>query len=210
MITTKGSRDVKLGPTERVRRMVRRRGLVRPRDLEKAGLPTSVLYRLRDRGEVEQVGPGLFRHPDAASTEKHTYAEAAKLVPAGVVCLLSALAFHEIGTQLPHEVWLSLRAHSKRPAVAAVPLRIVWFSGDAFTEGVGTHTVEGVAVRVYSPAKTIADLFKFRNKVGLDVAVEALRDAWSRRLVTMDEVLRFAMVCRVEKVIRPYLEAITA
>ena len=201
---------MKLGPTERVRRMFRRRGLVRPRDLEKAGLPTSVLYRLRDQGEVEQVGPGLFRHPGAATTEKHTYAEAAKLVPAGAVCLLSALAFHEIGTQMPHEVWLALRAHSKRPTVTAVPLRIVWFSGEAFTEGVETHTVEGVRVRVYSPAKTIADLFKFRNKVGIDVAVEALRDAWSRRIVTMEEIIHFAKVCRVEKVIRPYLEAIIA
>jgi predicted transcriptional regulator of viral defense system len=190
--------------------MVQRRGLVRPRDLERAGLPTSVLYRLRDQGEVEQVGPGLFRHPGATTTEKHTYAEAAKLIPTGVVCLLSALAFHDIGTQVPHEVWLALRAHSKRPMVTAVPLRIVWFSGDAFTEGIETHTVEGVTVRVYSAAKTIADLFKFRNKIGLDVAVEALRDAWSRRLVTMDEMLRFARVCRVEKVMRPYLEAITS
>ena len=190
--------------------MVQRRGLVRPRDLENAGLPTSVLYRLRDQGEVEQIGPGLFRHPDAAITEKHTYAEAAKLVPGGVVCLLSALAFHEIGTQVPHEVWLALRAHSKRPTGTTVPLRIVWFSGDAFKKGAEMHTVEGVKVRVYSPAKTIADLFKFRNKVGLDVAVEALRDAWSRRLVTMEELLRFARICRVEKVIRPYLEAITA
>ncbi|MQA91096.1 MAG: transcriptional regulator [Gemmatimonas sp.] len=188
--------------------MVRRRGLVRPRDLERAGLPTAVLYRLRDQGEVEQVGPGLFRHPDAAITEKHTYAETAKTVPGGVVCLLSALSFHEIGTQMPHEVWLALRAHSKRPTTTAVPLRIVWFTGDAFTEGVETHTVERMPVKVYSPAKTIADLFKFRNKVGVDVAVEALRDAWSRRLVTMDEMLRFAKICRVEKVMRPYLEAI--
>jgi predicted transcriptional regulator of viral defense system len=189
--------------------MVKRRGLVRPRDLEKAGLPTSVLYRLRDQGEVEQIAPGLFRHLDAATTEKHSYAEAAKLVPGGVVCLLSALAFHEIGTQVPHEIWLAVPAHSKRPG-AAIPLRIVWFSGNAFTEGVEIHTVESVKVRVYSLAKTIADLFKFRNKVGADVAVEALRDAWSKRLVTMEEVLRFARVCRVEKVMRPYLEAITS
>jgi predicted transcriptional regulator of viral defense system len=198
------------GPTEKVRKFVQRRGLVRPRDLEREGLPTSVLYRLRDRGEVEQVGPGLFRHPDAAITEKHTFAEAAKLVPAGVVCLLSALAFHEIGTQVPHEVWLALRAHSKRPTVPTLPLRIVWFSGRAFTEGIETHTVEGVTVRVYSPAKTVADLFKYRNKVGVDVAVEALRDVWARRLVTADDVLRFARICRVAKVVRPYLEAIAA
>lgn len=201
---------MKRGPTERVRSLVQRRGLVRPRDVEEAGLPTSVLYRLRDRGEVEQVAPGLFRHADAAITEKHTFARAAKLVPGGVVCLLSALAFHEIGTQLPYEAWLALRAHSKRPTVPGVPLRIVWFSGQAFTEGIETHTVEGVTVKVYSPAKTIADLFKFRNKVGLDVAIEALRDAWSRRLVTADELLRFARICRVEKVMRPYLEALAS
>lgn len=194
------------GPTARVRRFVRRRGLVRPRDVEAEGLPTSVLYRLRDRGEVEQVGPGLFRHTTATVTEKHAFAGATKLVPGGVVCLLSALSFHEIGTQVPHEIWLALRAHSRRPSLSGISLRVVWFSGDAFTEGIETHTVEGVAVKVYSPAKTIADLFKFRNKVGLDVALEALRDAWSRRLVTADELLRFARVCRVEKVMRPYLE----
>jgi predicted transcriptional regulator of viral defense system len=188
--------------------MVRRRGLVRARDLERVGLPTAVLYRLRDQGEIEQVGPGLFRHADAANTDKHGYVAAAKVVPAGVVCLLSALAFPEIGTQVPHEIWLALPAHSKRPITTTVPLRVVWFSGNAFTEGVETHTVEGVKVRVYSAAKTIADLFKCRNKIGLDVAVEALRDAWSRRLMNMDDVLRFAKICRVERVIRPYVEAI--
>jgi predicted transcriptional regulator of viral defense system len=120
-----------------------------------------------------------------------------------VVCLLSALAFHEIGTQMPHEAWLALRAHSKRPTVSAVPLLIVWFSGDAFTEGVERHAGEGVEVSVYTPAKTIADLFKFRNKLGVDVSVEALRDAWARQLVTMEEILRFAKVCRMEKVMRP-------
>jgi predicted transcriptional regulator of viral defense system len=190
--------------------MVARRGLVRARDLEEAGLPTSVLYRLRDRGEVEQIGPGLFRSPEAPITEKHTYAEAAKLVPAGVVCLLSALAFHEIGTQVPGEVWLALRAHSQRPRVSGLPLKTVWFSGRAFTEGVQSHTVEGVKVKVYNPAKTIADLFKFRNKTGLDVAIEALREAWAARVVTVDQLIRYARVCRVEKVMRPYIEAIVA
>lgn len=158
---------------------------------------------------MEQVGPGLFRHPDAVVTEKHTYAEAAKVVPGGVVCLLSALAFREIGTQMPHEVWLALRAHSKRPTASAVSLRIVWFSSDAFTEGVETHTVEGVKVRVYSSATTIADPFKFRSKVGVDVAVEApatrgrggsspwRRSFGSRRSVGW-------------RVMRPYLEAIVS
>jgi predicted transcriptional regulator of viral defense system len=201
---------MKQGTTERVRRLVRSRGVVRPRDVEKAGLPTSILYRLRDRGEVQQVGPGLFRDPNAAVTENHGLAEAAKLVPGGVVCLLSALSFHGIGTQVPHEVWLALRAHSKRPSLPGIPLRILWFSGDAFTEGVETHTIEGVDVKVYGRAKTIADLFKFRNKVGLDVALEALRDVWSRRLATTEELVRFARVCRVEKVMRPYLEAMAA
>jgi predicted transcriptional regulator of viral defense system len=186
--------------------MVRRRGLVRPRDLERVGLPTAVLYRLRDQGEVEQVGPAF----SAIRTPQSRKSTPTRRRPSSSRVAWSAcsLAFHEIGTQMPHEAWLALRAHSKRPTVSAVPLLIVWFSGDAFTEGVERHAVEGVEVSVYTPAKTIADLFKFRNKLGVDVSVEALRDAWARQLVTMEEILRFAKVCRMEKVMRPYLEAI--
>jgi len=196
--------------TTRVREFVRRRGVVRPRDVEEAGYPRALVYRLRDRGELEQIGRGLFRHPEAELTEKHMYAEAAKAVPGGVVCLISSLAFHGVGTQNPARIWLALERGSQRPTAVDLPLEFAWFSGEAFTAGVEVHDVEGVTVRVYSPAKTVADLFKYRNKLGVDVAIEALEDGWRRRLFTVDELMRYAAVCRVERVIRPYVQAITA
>ncbi|MEX0601397.1 MAG: type IV toxin-antitoxin system AbiEi family antitoxin domain-containing protein [Gemmatimonadota bacterium] len=195
--------------TERLLRFVRERGLVRARDVEAAGYPTALLYRLRDRGDLEQAGPGLFRHPEADLTEHHSYAEAGKLVPSGVICLLSALAFHEIGTQNPWQVWMALERGKQRPRSPGLPLKIVWFSGDAMREGVEHHAVEGVEVRVFGPAKTVADLFKFRNKVGVDVAIEALRDGLERQLFSRDQVLSFAKICRVERVIKPYLQALS-
>lgn len=195
--------------TERLLQLVRERGLVRAREVAAAGYPTALLYRLRDRGELEQVGPGLFRDPDADLTERHSYAEVAKLVPAGVICLLSALAFHEIGTQNPWQVWMALEKGKQRPRSPELPLKIVWFSGDAMEEGVEHHEVEGVDVRVFSAAKTVADLFKFRNKVGVDVAIEALREGLERRIFSRDQVLHFARICRVERVMKPYLQALS-
>lgn len=197
--------------TERVREFVKERGLVRPRDLEEGGHSTYLLYRLRDRGEVEEVAPGLFASPDADFTERHSYAVAAKLVPRGIVCLLSALAFHEVGTQMPQKVWMALeRGNRKRPVHSRVPVDFVWFSGLAFQEGQEVHEIQGVKVRVYSPAKTVADLFKYRRKLGIDVAIEALQDGWRDRRFRMEELDRFASICRVQKVMRPYLESLVA
>lgn len=187
---------------------VKERSLVRAREVQEAGYPTALLYRLRDRGELEQVGPGLFRHPASELTEHHSYAEAAKRVPGGVVCLLSALAFHGIGTQNPRQVWMAVEQGSQRPVPSSPPLKIVWFSGRAMREGVETHLVEGVPVPVFGAAKTTADLFKFRNKVGVDAAVEALREGWERRLFSISELTHHAEVCRVQAIIKPYLQAI--
>ena len=146
---------------------------------------------------------------DAAGvTEHHTLAEACVRVPHGVVCLLSALRYHDLTTQAPFEVWLAVETDKWRPVVDYPPLRIVRFSGAAFTEGVEEHLVEGVTVRVYGVAKTIADCFKYRNKIGLDVALEALRDVRDRRLATNDALWRYAQVCRVANVMLPYLEAL--
>ena len=194
--------------TERLLQLVRERGLVRARDVEEAGYPSALLYRLRDRGDLEQVGPGLFRSPDADLTERHSYAEASKLVPSGVICLLSALAFHELGTQNPWQVWVAIEKGKQRPRSPGLPLKIVWFSRDAMREGVEQHEVEGVDVRVFGAAKTVADLFKFRNKVGVDVAIEALREGLERQLFSRDQVLQFAKICRVERVMKPYLLAL--
>lgn len=197
--------------TEKVKEFVRTEGLVRPKDVEEAGLPQRLLYRLRDRGELLQTTSGLFRHPESEVTEKHPYAEAAKKVPRGVVCLISALAFHEIGTQMPPRIWMALdRVNTWEPEVSEPPMEFVWFSGPAFEEGQDAHEIDGVEVRVYSPAKTVADLFKYRNKIGLNVALEGLREGWEDGRFTMDELQHYAEVCNVREVMRPYLQALVS
>jgi predicted transcriptional regulator of viral defense system len=156
-------------------------------------------------GELERLGRGLYALPSAEPTERRTLAEVARAVPAGVVCLLSALRFHDLTTQAPYEVWVAIGRKAWRPQAAGLPVRVVRMSGAALTAGVEEHNVEGVTVRVYGPAKTVADCFKFRGKVGLDVAIEALRDYW-RGGGSLDELHRYAEVCRVARVMRPYVE----
>jgi predicted transcriptional regulator of viral defense system len=195
--------------TERLLRLARERGVLRPRDVQDAGIDPVYLRRLHQAGEFTRIGRGLYVLAGREPTERHTLAAACARVPHGVVCLLSALQFHEVGTQQPFEIWLAIAVTGWLPHVSELPLRIVRFSGPALAEGIDEHRVEGVAVRVYNVAKTIADCFKYRNKIGLDVALEALRDAWRRRLVTMDELWRYAAVCRVANVMRPYLESLT-
>ncbi len=196
--------------TERLVQFVRQRGLVRQHEIEEAGFNTFLLYRLRDRGELIQLASGLFSHPEYPVSEKQAFAEASKLVPNGVVCLTSALAFHDIGVQLPREVWLALNREEtrKRPRIEDLAVEFVWFSGPAYHEGQQVHSIAGVEIRVYSPAKTVADLFKYRHKLGIDVALEALREGWRDRLFTMDGLERFAEVCGVSRVMRPYLQAL--
>jgi predicted transcriptional regulator of viral defense system len=140
-------------------------------------------------------------------TENSSLAEVAKRLPHAVVCLISALSYHEITTQIPHEIWLTIPRGSWRPDVEYPPLNLTYVSGPAYSFGIQEHVINGVAVKIYSPAKTVADCFKFRNKVGLDVAIEALREAWRSRKVTMDELVEAAGVDRVSKIMRPYLEA---
>jgi predicted transcriptional regulator of viral defense system len=195
--------------SERLLEYVKARGAVRSRDVAHAGFTRTLLYSLRDRGQLIKAGRGLFVHPGADISERHTFVEAAKLVPDGVICLLSALVFHQIGTQNPPAVWMALARGSQRPSVQAPRIRFVWFSGRAMRAGLEEHNIEHVRVRVYNVPKTIADLFKYRKKIGVDVAVEALHDGWERRRFTIDELLRHAEVCRVSNVIRPYLEALT-
>jgi predicted transcriptional regulator of viral defense system len=143
-------------------------------------------------------------------TENHGLALTGAAVPQGVICLLSALRFHGIGTQLPSQVWIAIDRRARRPALKYPPLRVVRYTGAALTEGVREHRVEGQQVRVYGVAKTLADCFKYRNKIGLDVALEALREAWRSRRFTMDELERHARICRVQRVMKPYLEALSA
>lgn len=157
---------------------------------------------------IARAGRGLYRLAGAELTEHDSFLEAAQLVPQGVICLLSALRFHNLTTQNPFEVWMAIDNKSHPPKSEALPLRIHYFSGQAFTEGVEEHKISGVTVRVYSVAKTIADCFKFRNKIGLEVALEALRECRRERRATADEIWRYAEVCHVRKVMGPYMEAI--
>ncbi|GIU91903.1 MAG: transcriptional regulator [Acidimicrobiia bacterium] len=197
-----------MSKTELVLDLVRRIGVVRPRDLDAHGIPRIYLTRLVRRGLLERVGRGLYTLPDAEVSEHRTLAEAARQVPHGVVCLLSALRFHELTTQNPFEVWMAVHHKAWSPRSDGPPLRIVRMSGSAFDSGVESHQIEGVTVRVYGAAKTVADCFKFRSKVGLDVALEALRDYRRAYPAGMDDLWRYAKICRVSSVIRPYLEAL--
>lgn len=192
----------------RVLDLAREKGILRPRDLHLRGLPADYLWRLYRKDKLEKVGRGLYAFPYADIGEHHSLIEAALRVPHAVVCLLSALRFHELTTQSPFEVWMAIEVKARRPKEKIIPLRIVRFSGEAFTAGVEAHRVEGTEVRVYNPAKTVADCFKYRNKIGLDVAMEALRDCWRKKLATADDLWHYAEVCRVARVMRPYLESL--
>lgn len=193
---------------ERILRLARKHETLTTRQVTKAGIHRQVLSRLARSGDLERVARGLYRLPGRSVTQLHGIAVAAAAVPRGVICLLSALGIHEIGTQVPFQIWMAIDRRSRRPALRQPPLRVVRFTGRALTEGVETRQIEGQPVRVYCVAKTVADCFKFRNKVGLDVAMEALREGWRSRRFTMDELDRYTRICRVSRVIRPYVEAL--
>ena len=189
--------------------LAERRPLLHSRDLTAQALPTVVLSRLVAAGKLERVARGVYSLPERALSEHRSLAEVALRAPRGVVCLLSALRVHGIGTQAPFEVWLAIPPHTPTPRLEQPALRVVRMSGPALTEGVEPIDIDGVAVPVFNANKTVADCFKYRNKIGLDVALEALKDAWRSRKVTMAELSHFAKINRVERVMQPYLEAVT-
>lgn len=166
------------------------------------------LRRLYHIGRIERVARGLYRLPDGEVGEHHSLVEASLMAPNGIICLLSALRFHGLTTQAPFEVWIALEARARRPLDGTVSLRIIRMSGAAIEEGIEEHSIENVHVRVFGIAKTIADCFKFRNKIGIDVAIEALRECRRERRCTMDDLWRYAKICRVTNVMRPYLESV--
>jgi predicted transcriptional regulator of viral defense system len=183
-------------------------GVLRARDARASGVSSLELARLVETGRLDHVGRGLYVPAKAKITENHTLVEAAARVPHGVVCLLSALRFHGLGTQNPHEVWLAIDVKAWKPVSDWPPLRIVRFSGIALTYGIETHKLEGVDVHITSREKTVADCFKYRNKLGLDIALEALREYLRSRKRSIDQLTKAAEACRVARVMRPYLEAL--
>jgi predicted transcriptional regulator of viral defense system len=195
---------------ERLLRLASRLEIFTAADARKSRIHSQELSRAVDAGLIDRIARGQYQRAGMAVTENHALAVAAQAVPRGVICLLSALSFHGIGTQLPFEVWIAVERGSRTPSLRYPPLRVARFSGPAFDEGIETHRIEGRPVRIYSIAKTVADLFKYRSKIGLDVAMEALREIWRDRLATIDEIDHYARICRVERVMRPYLEAVIA
>lgn len=193
-------------PTERTFALALKQGVLRPRDLETHGIPRHQIAILHRAGKLIRVGRGLYMHPDAGPTENHTFALVAKRTPDALICLLSALRFHELTTQLPSATWIALHPKARRPHIPEVQLEVVRFSGMGLTEGIDTLDLEGVRVRITNPARTVADCFRYRNKIGRDVAVEALRDAVSQGKASVLEIAKYAEVRRVARVMRPYLE----
>lgn len=191
---------------DRVVKLARRRQGVTSREVATAAIHRQVLTRLVAEGRIERVVRGLYRVPNYMGSEHQSLMLASTAVPNGVICLLSALQFHGLGTQMPGEVWIAINRRARRPTVVYPQLHVVRYSGDALTAGIESHRIEGRVVHVYDVAKTVADCFKYRNKIGLDVALEALREGWRERRFTIDALDRYAAICRVQRVLRPYLE----
>jgi predicted transcriptional regulator of viral defense system len=191
-------------------KMARKTGVVRAREIREAGLHPEYLRKLCKSGQLIRTGRGLYSLADGDFTEHHSLAEACKRVPHGIICLLSALSYHEIGTQNPHQIWMAIDRGMRKPKVDYPPIRIFRFSGLSLEEGIEEKKIEGVSVRLYNPAKTVADCFKYRNKVGIDVAIEALKECWRSRRCEIDELVHYSKICRVSNIMQPYMEAIVS
>jgi predicted transcriptional regulator of viral defense system len=198
-----------MNQSDHILELARHRLVLRAADVRERGWSPQLLIRLHQAGKLQRFSRGLYGLPDAEVTEHQTLIEVCQRVPKAVLCLLSALQFHEIGTQLPREVWIALPEGTQTPVLNYPSLRITRLRGAAYNDGIQTVTHHGAPIRVYSAAKTVTDCFKFRNKIGLDVALEALKDAWRSHKVTLAELSHFARINRAERVMQPYLEAVT-
>ncbi len=192
---------------EKLITLAQTKGLLHTRDVAKEGIPRQYLKIACERRALERLGRGLYSIPNQLIGENISLAEVCTVAPRGVICLLSALRFHNLTTQLPSDVWLAIGQKDRRPKIETVAVRVFRFSQASLTSGVEIHTMHGVEIKVFSPAKTVADCFKYRNKIGLDVSIESLRDCLRLRKATVDELIKQSRICRVEKVMKPYLEA---
>jgi predicted transcriptional regulator of viral defense system len=193
---------------QQVLALSREMGVIQAKEAEARGIHRQYLKRLEQQGLLIRSARGIYTFANAPITERHTLVEAVKRVPQGVICLLSALNFHELTTQVPFEVWLAIPSKARAPKENLLPLRMVHMSDHALEAGIEEYEIEGTRVAVYSPAKTVVDCFKFRSKIGLDVALEALRDCLRKKCCTVDEIWQYAKICRMQNVMRPYIEAL--
>jgi len=193
---------------EKLVELVRRKQIVRAKDLDSAGIPRNYLTRLAKRGVLQKLGRGVYATKTLPASEHISLLEVSCKVPKAVICLLSALKFHEIGTQSPHEIWIAIDAKAWAPLIDSPAVRIFRFSGDALRFGIQKKQISGLEIRVFNPAKTVADCFKFRHKIGMDVALEALRDCYHQKKASMNDLWKAAKICRVANVMRPYLESL--
>jgi len=202
--------NISKGSAEQILAILKQEGVLRPRDLDAYHIPRRYLSRLYQKGLLERSSRGLYIAADTGLSEWQSVVEVSKRIPRGVICLLSALSIHGLTTQAPFQVWLAIDPRARRPRLHDLPVRIARFSGEALTDGIEYHNIDGVKVPVYSPAKTVADCFKYRNKIGLDVALEALKYGWQGKRFKMDELWCYACICRVQNVMQPYLETIAS
>ena len=196
-------------PMERVLDLAGRQSVIRPKELDRLGVPRNYLGRLTHAGKLEKIGRGLYTSPEAPATEHQTLLEVVTKVPRAVVCLSSALRFHGLTTENPFEVWIALKRGAWAPRAGYPPIRVVRLSGQSLNFGITEYSVEGGSIRVYTPAKTVADCFKLRSKVGTELAIQALRECFREKKSSMDELWTAAKVCRVANVMRPYMESLS-
>jgi len=206
---TRGLERIVDTKSEKLLRQIQKRGIVRSRDFAELGFSTYLFQRLLRDGRLEKVGRGLYHVPDYQASSEYSLAIAAKKIPNGVICLLSALRYHQLTMANPPEIWMAIPEKSRAIRSQEVTIRFVRWSAPLFFSGIQIHHFEGVPVKITSPARTVADCFKYRNKIGLDFAIEALRDAINHKVCTRQEIHTFAKLCRVQTVMRPYMESIS-
>jgi len=199
----------KKNKSDKVFRTLSKQGVVKTSAFVKMNISRAYLSKMKVRGLITQTGRGYYTLPKRSISEHHGLVEVSVAFPGGVICLLSALEFHELTTQNPFKVWVAIGRRDRRPAYKGVPTIIVRYSPACLKEGIERHSIEGVEVRVFNIAKTIADCFKFRNKIGIDVALEALKECLQKRSCSIDDLWHCARICRVSKIMRPYMEALS-
>ena len=183
-------------------------GILHTAEAIRLGIHSSVLYKMRDEGIIESLSRGIYRLTSLPSLDNQDLVSVATAIPQGVICLISALSFHGLTSQIPRQVDVACKRGSMRPALKYPPIRIFWFSQDSFENGIEQHKMDGISMRVYSAEKTLADCFKYRKRIGIDVFVEALKTFWTERKGSIDKLMEYATICRSAKLIRPYIESV--